>query len=53
MTKPTIYMTKYINSIKGTSSRILFEEFPEIKMKLCIEQLKLSNDIYGQHHTVY
>lgn len=27
-------MTKYINSIKGTSSRILFQEFPEIKMKL-------------------
>ena len=27
-------MTKYINSIKGTSSRILFQEYPEIKMKL-------------------
>jgi len=27
-------MTNYINSIKGTSSRILFQEFPEIKMKL-------------------
>ena len=33
-TKPTINMTKYINSIKGTSSRILFQEYPEIKMKL-------------------
>lgn len=33
-TKPTINMTKYINSIKGVSSRILFQEFPEIKMKL-------------------
>lgn len=33
-TKPTINMTKYINSIKGVSSRILFEEYPEIKMKL-------------------
>ncbi len=31
-TKPTINMTKYINSIKGVSSRILFQEFPEIKM---------------------
>ena len=27
-------MTEYINSIKGISSRILFQEFPEIKMKL-------------------
>ena len=27
-------MTNYINSIKGLSSRILFQEFPEIKMKL-------------------
>jgi putative transposase len=33
-TKPTINITKYINSIKGVSSRILFQEFPEIKMKL-------------------
>lgn len=33
-TKPTINMTKYINSIKGVSSRILFQEYPEIKMKL-------------------
>ena len=33
-TKPTINMTKYINSIKGVTSRILFEEYPEIKMKL-------------------
>ncbi len=33
-TKPTINMTRYINSIKGVSSRILFEEYPEIKMKL-------------------
>lgn len=33
-TKPTIHMTKYINSIKGTSSRILFQEYPEIKLKL-------------------
>jgi REP element-mobilizing transposase RayT len=27
-------MTKYINSIKGVSSRKLFLEFPEIKLKL-------------------
>ena len=27
-------MTKYINSIKGANSRILFQEFAEIKMKL-------------------
>ena len=27
-------MTKYINQIKGESSRILFQEYPEIKMKL-------------------
>ena len=33
-TKPTINMTKYIKSIKGASSRILSQEFPEIKMKL-------------------
>ena len=39
-TKPTINMTKYINSIKGASSRILamhinvLQEFPEIKVKL-------------------
>ena len=33
-TKPTINMTKYINSIKGMSSRILFQEYPEIKIKL-------------------
>ncbi len=33
-TKPTIIMTKYINFIKGASSRILFEEYPEIKMRL-------------------
>jgi len=33
-TKPTINMTKYINPIKGVSSRILFQEFPEIKMRL-------------------
>lgn len=33
-TKPAINMTKYINSIKGVSSRKLFREFPEIKMKL-------------------
>ena len=33
-TKPTIIMTKYINSIKGVSSRKLFLEFPEIKLKL-------------------
>ncbi len=33
-TKPTINMTKYINSIKGASSRILFQEFPEIKIRL-------------------
>ena len=28
-------MTKYISSIKGFSSKILFQEYPEIKMKLC------------------
>ena len=33
-TKPTINMTNYINSIKGVSSIILFQEFPEIKTKL-------------------
>jgi len=33
-TKPTVNMTKYINSIKGVSSRKLFLEFPEIKLKL-------------------
>ena len=33
-TKPTINMTEYINYIKGDSSRILFQEYPEIKMKL-------------------
>ena len=32
--KPTINMTKYINHIKGVSSMILFQEYPEIKMKL-------------------
>ncbi len=32
--KLTLNMIKYINHIKGTSSRILFQEFPEIKMKL-------------------
>ncbi len=33
-TKPTINMTNYINSIKGVSSRILFQEYPEIKTRL-------------------
>ncbi len=33
-TKFTINMTKYINFIKGVSSRLLFMEFPEIKLKL-------------------
>ena len=33
-TKPTVNMTKYINYIKGVSSRKLFLEFPEIKLKL-------------------
>jgi putative transposase len=33
-TKPTINMTKYINSMKGISSNVLFQEFPEIKMRL-------------------
>ena len=28
-------MTKYINNIKSVSSRILFQEYPEIKKKLC------------------
>jgi len=30
-TKPTIDMTKYIKSIKGTSSRILFQEIQRLR----------------------
>lgn len=33
-TKPTINMPEYIRYIKCTSSRILFQEFPEIKLRL-------------------
>ena len=33
-TKPTTELTKFINSLKGVSSRYLFQEFPEIKEKL-------------------
>ena len=32
--KPTTELTKFINSLKGVSSRYLFKEFPEIKKKL-------------------
>lgn len=31
---PTTQLTKFINSLKGVSSRYLFQEFPEIKEKL-------------------
>ena len=33
-TKPATDLTKFINSLKGVSSRYLFQEFPEIKEKL-------------------
>lgn len=33
-TNPTVNVTKNINSIKGVSSRKLFQEFPDIKKKL-------------------
>ncbi|MFO8020097.1 MAG: transposase [Promethearchaeia archaeon] len=33
-TKPTTHLTKFINSLKGVSSRYLFQEFPEIKEKI-------------------
>jgi putative transposase len=33
-TKQTTKLTKFINSLKGVSSRYLFQEFPEIKEKL-------------------
>ena len=33
-TKPTTELTTFINSLKGVSSRYLFQEFPEIKEKL-------------------
>ena len=49
-------MTNYINSIKGVSSRILFQEYPEIKMKLwkghlwstsyCVESQGNDEDTY-------
>ena len=32
--KPTTELTKFINSLKGVTSRKLFQEFPEIKEKL-------------------
>ena len=31
---PTTELTKFINSLKGVTSRKLFQEFPEIKQKL-------------------
>ena len=33
-TKPTAPLTKFINTLKGVSSRYMFQEFPEIKEKL-------------------
>jgi putative transposase len=32
--KPTIQISKFINSLKSVSARMLFREFPEIKEKL-------------------
>jgi putative transposase len=32
--KPQIQVSKFVNSIKSVSSRMLFKEFPEIKGKL-------------------
>ena len=32
--KPILDVTKFIKSIKGVTSRLLFKEFPEIKLKL-------------------
>lgn len=32
--KPTLEVTKYINSLKGVSGRYLLKEFPQIKKKL-------------------
>lgn len=34
--KPVLNISKFINSVKGVSSRLLFQEFPDIKLhKLC------------------
>lgn len=33
-TRPSLEISKFINSLKGVSSRYLFKEFPEIKRKL-------------------
>jgi putative transposase len=33
-TKPTTELTKFVNSLKGVSARLLFKEFPFIKSKL-------------------
>lgn len=32
--KPVLNISKFINSVKGISSRLLFQEFPEIRLKL-------------------
>lgn len=32
--KPILNITKFINFVKGISSRLLFQEFPEIKLQL-------------------
>ncbi len=32
--KPTIQVSKFVNSLKSVSARMLFREFPEIKQKL-------------------
>ena len=32
--KPTLEMTKFINAIKGVTSRLIQKEFPEVKTKL-------------------
>jgi putative transposase len=32
--KPILNITKFINSVKGVASRLLFQEFPEIKLQL-------------------
>ena len=33
--KPQIQLSKFINSLKSVSARLLFREFPELKEKLC------------------
>lgn len=32
--KPILNISKFINSVKGVTSRLLFQEFPEIKLQL-------------------